>query len=413
MPEKFPNALSPRPRVNTRRALLLLFIPVLLLSIAQLAAALFEASGTLPHLEWAQLLNPFDHHPHLLLADLEPSRAAAHWEQIRVLHPLYAPAWIRLGLDQEREGHNAAAERSLLRAAALDHTFLPQWTLANYYFRQGHEDLFWTHARHAASVYQGDLTGVFHLALRLEDDPRRVWERLTPPYAPARIDLVRVLLSTGRLAAAASVADLMAAAHLRGTRELLLEACALANERGEVAAALAFWNAAARNGWIARPVLDVARGVQLADGAFQHQPMGSCFDWRTSPQDGLSIHAGAPAGLRIEMTGRQAADTVLAAVRIPVQPHHRYRLAWRYTTALGRNSSNPVWRINGTVVAAWQAMSPTREDSLEFDAGPKRLVELALATSSAVGATRPEGRLRLDWVTIAVIHSSASPSNHL
>ncbi|MEP7364017.1 MAG: hypothetical protein ABI972_12240 [Acidobacteriota bacterium] len=383
------------------------------MSLAQLASALFEASGTLPQLLWAQRLNPLDHHPHLLLGDLEPGRAATHWERIRALHPLYAPAWIRLGLDQEMQGHKAEAERTLLHAATIDHTFLPQWTLANFYFRQGREELFWDRTRRAVAVYQGDLTGVFQLSLRVDDDPLHVWGLLRPPFPAARMDLMRVLLAGGHFTAASRVADLMASAHLRDTRDVLLNACDQANLDGEFDAAVGFWNAAARNGWIARPVLDAAKGIHLADGAFQHQPMGACFDWRLPVQDGVSFQAGAPAGLRIRMTGRQAASTVLAAVRIPIEPRRRYRLTWRYTGELGPDSSTPVWRINGAVVAEWAATAPNREDSFEFESGARRLIELDLAISPTPGTTRPEGRLSLDWVSITAIHSSPSASNHL
>jgi hypothetical protein len=411
--EKFLTTLLHGNRVLTSRTLAALLAPVLLLSCAQLVSSALERSGTLAHLVWAQRLSPLDHHPPLLLTELEPNRAGSHWERIRELHPFYAPAWIRLGLDHEMAGRRDDAERGLRHAATINQTFLPQWTLANFYFRQGREDLFWTHTRRAVSVYQGDLTGVFQLGLRVDDDPVRVWERLSPPYAPARMDLMRVLLANKRYGAAARVADLVASAHLRETREVLLNACDQSIGQGEVPAAIAFWNAAARNGWIARPTLDAANGSQLADGAFQHQPMGACFDWRLPPHDGVSFHAGAPAGLRIVMSGRQPSDTILANVRIPVEPRHRYRLSWRYTAELGPSSAPPLWRINGAVAAEWDPRAHNREDFIEFDSGSRRLIDLSLASSPGRGTTRPEGRLRLDWITITPISTASSPANHL
>ncbi len=413
MPEKFLTTLSRWYRAFPSRALLLLFIPVALLSIAQLASALFESSGTLANVRWAQRLNPFDHHPALLLADLDTGREIAHWERVRALHPLYAPAWIRLGLHHETQGRAAEAERTLLHAASLDRTFLPEWTLANFYFRQGRHDQFWGHARRAVSVYQGDLSGVFQLCLRVEADPLRVWERLVPPHPPARMDLMRVLLSSGRLDAAARVAGLVATAHLRDTREVLLDSCVQAIGRGDAASAVAFWNAAAGNGWITRPILEPAKGVLLADGAFQHPSMGACFDWRMPPQNGVSFRAGAPAGLRIEMNGRQDARATLVSLPIPVEPRRRYRLTWRYTTELGRNSARPAWRVNGSVMAEWQTVMPNFEDAFEFDSGSRHLVELTLATTPAPGTTRPEGRLHLDWVAIIPITASPAAANHL
>lgn len=403
MPEKFLTTHPRGYRALASRLLLGLIAFVLLLSLMQFASAVLETAGTLPHVHWAERLNPFNHHPHLLLAELEPHSAPAHWRQIRTLHPLYAPAWIRLSLDQEMQGFTSDAEGALRHAASLDHTFLPQWTLANFYFRQRREDLFWSHARKAAAVYQGDLTGVFQLSLRIEEDPLRVWNLLSPPRPSARMDLMRVLLSQGRTTAAARVAGPLASSQLRGTRELLLIACEQALARNEVPAAISFWNAAAANGWIARPTLDIDKGNLLADSAFQYQPTGTCFDWRLPSQPGVSLRTGAPAGLRIGLTGRQSAETVLATVRVPVAPRRRYRLTWRYTIELGSNASRPVWRLDGKPAAFWQTAVSSREESFDFDAGSRQLIELSLATAPAPGATRPEGRIRLDWVSITVI----------
>ena len=413
MSEKFPTTKGECRRGHRSRSAVIGFTIVLLLSATQLASSVLEASGTLVDLTWARRLSSLDHHPLLLLTDLDPKRADRHWERIRALHPLYAPAWIRLGLDHEMAGRTAEAERTLVHAAMLDHSFLPEWTLANFFYRQGREDLFWTHTRRAISHYQSDLSGVFQLCLRIDEDPVRVWERLSPTYAPARMDLIRVLLSNGRLSAAARIADLLASADLRDTRELLLGACDQASAQGEADAAITFWNAAARHGWIARPVLDVARGVVLADGAFHYQPTGACFDWRLVRQDGVSFRVGAPAGMEITLTGHQAATTALAAVRVPVESNRRYRLSWRYTTELDGNSAPLIWRIDGVSAGTWQYATAIQEASIEFNSGARRLIDLSLGTSPAIGTTRPQGRLRLDWIAIAPEGSSSSLSNHL
>jgi len=412
LPEKFLSALRSGGRVFTCYLPLLLLTSALLLSLSQLSSAIFEGFGTLSHLRWARSLNPLDHQPHLLLADLEPERSLWHWARIRTIHPLYAPAWVRLGLEQEMSGNAPEAERTLLHAASLDRTFLPQWTLANFYFRQGRPDRFWTHARRAVAVYQGDLTGVLQLCLRLEPDPVRMWERLAPVYPPARMDLMRLLLAAGRFNDAARVAGLVASVRTHDTRDLLLEACEQAARRDEAAAALAFWNAAARNGRIPLPPLDPAKGVYLADRAFQFQPAGGCFGWRAPSQDGVYVHAGKPAGLRIELTGRQAEGIQLAAVRIPVLPRRRYRLAWRYSAGLRGGSEPPQWRINGSV-GKWLTEAHGAEDSLEFEAGPKALAELSLAVARSRGTTRPEGTLRLEWVSISETSAAGAGRKHL
>ena len=51
-------------------------------------------------------------------------------------NPRDAGSWLRLGIEAEVGGDPVLAERHLLRAEQADHTFLPAWTLANYYYRR-------------------------------------------------------------------------------------------------------------------------------------------------------------------------------------------------------------------------------------------------------------------------------------
>jgi len=47
-----------------------------------------------------------------------------------------AQADIELGLQYEADGDFGRAEKQLLEAYEVDHTYLPRWSLANYYFRR-------------------------------------------------------------------------------------------------------------------------------------------------------------------------------------------------------------------------------------------------------------------------------------
>ena len=53
------------------------------------------------------------------------------------LNPRLSSAWIQLGLNAEADGNLPEAETDLLRAASVDHLYVPAWTLANFYFRRG------------------------------------------------------------------------------------------------------------------------------------------------------------------------------------------------------------------------------------------------------------------------------------
>ena len=75
------------------------------------------------------------------------------------LNPWDFQSWIQLGLAIEMQ-HNdpARAELAYLRAAAVDHMFLPKWTLTNFYFRQRRpSDFFhWAHATLQITPYSSD-----------------------------------------------------------------------------------------------------------------------------------------------------------------------------------------------------------------------------------------------------------------
>lgn len=406
MPEKNPYSFAVGGRWLAQRAFLPLLVLASALSLCQLASALLESHGTQPALSWAAHLSPLDHHPRLLLADLEPHHAPRHWNDIRSLHPAYAPAWIRLGLDLERQGDLARAQQALAHAALLDRTFLPQWTLANFHFRRGDEAQFWRYARNAASPYQGDLTGVFSLCLRIEPDPLAMLDRLQPAFPAARLDLLGLLLRQQRFTDAARLAPHAASTPVRGTGEMLLAGCQAASDAGHTGSAVALWNAAAAHRWIARAPLDPAQGALIADPAFHHQPTKACFDWQLPAQNGVLAHAGLPAGLRIEMSGMQPAGAVVARLRLPVQPGTRYRLVWRYGFELTPNSAQPIWRIAGQQTEPWPLAAQGREEGFEFASGASSLLDLELLLPPAKGRTRPEGKLRLEWVRVEPVRSA-------
>jgi len=150
-------------------------------------------------------------------ARLRWSSELASTNQPRVavtLNPRLATAWIQLGLDDEAEGNLAAAEIELLRAARVDHQYIPAWTLTNFYFRRGDAVNFWLWARKAAARTFDDYRPLLRLADVLEPSPREVATRLgsKPPLLRAYMD---VLIGAGRLDAAQEIATLLISHHDR------------------------------------------------------------------------------------------------------------------------------------------------------------------------------------------------------
>lgn len=414
MPEKIPIALPPWVRDLPCRMVRLALFAVLALSLLQLATSLLLEVGTLPAVRWAQRLSPLDHRPALLLTELDPERAEEHWRKIREVHSRYTAAWIQLGLEQERRGDLRAAEATLRAAAEGDRLFPPRWALANFYFRQGQTEMFWKQARLAAGVYEGSLTGVLALCLRVEQDPLKLLRRLEPRTAVARTELMRLLLRERRYDDAARVAELVAQSKARESGESLLAACEQASEAGETKAALGFWNAAVGHGLTAGRRLDPVRGELLADGGFESLASGRCFDWRIAKQDGVLWRAGPPGGVRVELNGRQAAVLVVARVRMPVERGGRYRLRWRYSAEFTEGAAPLGWSMNGGEAAGeWRGQARGAEAEFEFEAGARDLVEAALVSRPGRGWSRPEGRLQLEWVRVRRVEKAQSVSGHL
>ena len=81
--------------------------------------------------------------------DAEYYLLAGDFDRAVSLNPRSAAAWIARGLEAETAGDRKKAEASLKRAAEIDRTYLPRWTLANFYLRAGDLPSFWIWARRA------------------------------------------------------------------------------------------------------------------------------------------------------------------------------------------------------------------------------------------------------------------------
>ncbi len=93
------------------------------------------------------------------LAEWQPDKKAALLERAVHLDPFDARSWIQLGLTAEMQQHDiSAAELYYLRAAHVNHMFLPKWTLTNFYFRQQREPEFfhWAKATLEITPYSPD-----------------------------------------------------------------------------------------------------------------------------------------------------------------------------------------------------------------------------------------------------------------
>lgn len=116
------------------------------------------------------------------------------------------------GLELERDGNIASAERFLIEAARWDRQYQPAWTLANFYFRQGDTESFWKWAGRAAEMAYDNYRPLLRLACAIEDDPETIVARLgkRPKLVRALLDIT---IAEGRLDAAQQVGKMLAGFH--------------------------------------------------------------------------------------------------------------------------------------------------------------------------------------------------------
>ena len=195
------------------RALLLVFLGSAVLLTIRLAVA--EANFRLD--PQAELRSP------LWIRATNLARFDASPKEVRAavrLNPRLSSAWIHLGLDAEADGNLHEAETDLLRAANVDHLYLPAWTLANFYFRRGDASNFWPWAKRSADLTYDDYRPLLRLADALETSPPLVVMQLGSgaPLLRAYLD---ILINAHRLDAAREVAGLLATRHDPADRDRL------------------------------------------------------------------------------------------------------------------------------------------------------------------------------------------------
>ena len=129
---------------------------------AERAESLFQ-EDTVDSVRSAIHLEPDGWKYYMRLAQLDRSHARELLETALRLNRFNAQAGIELALQYESEGSYVQAEKLLLGAFEIDHTYVPRWSLANYYFRRDNMPAFWTWARKAADMPAEDIGPLFEL----------------------------------------------------------------------------------------------------------------------------------------------------------------------------------------------------------------------------------------------------------
>lgn len=153
----------------------------------------------------------------------DPAEAKSLLQKAVSLNRYDAASWVKLGLLSEAGNDLPQAERSLLQAAGADSTFLPSWSLANFYFRQQNAARFWYWAKRAAEMAPDDATPLFRLAWYVNPNAQEIENRLQMQRPAVEGQFVNFLLTEGDPEAVTEAATHLLRSSSRESTETLLE----------------------------------------------------------------------------------------------------------------------------------------------------------------------------------------------
>ena len=349
----------------------------------------------------------------LLAGDENPALAVASLRRAVELNPADGRAWVELGLRLEETGNSAGAERALLHAADVDRTYLPRWTLANFYFRRHDTDRFWQWAKATVPMIYGDPLPLFHLCGRIREDGELI-ERLDIHGPQLQAAYLFYLLGVGR-------EDLVGPASLhllRGQREedtpLLLTVCDRLIEARRVDDASNIWL-----GLVCSGRLPFGNGGErpapITNGDFRASPTSRGFDWRLPAVEGVSAaREEGDGGLRLTFSGAQPEQTEPLVQFVQVKEKTAYDLKFSYRTATIGTASGLAWRVAdeaGPVLKQGDDLSSDAQSTGELafvtPAGC-RMVRLSIVCERRAGSARISGLIVLRGVALTPASDTAT-----
>ncbi len=315
-------------------------------------------------------------------------------------NPYDAQADIELGLENEAEGNYDTAEKQLLQAYKIDHTYMPRWSLANFYFRQGNMPEFWTWARSAADMPSDDIGGLFELCWRASPDPKTISEAILNQKPEFLRQYVHFLLAKDQTQAAEQVArNLFRVGDQQSDLPVMLYAVNHLVEGNHPTEAFSLWHLLIQHGWVE------ADWTFPNNAHFLRTPLRAKFDWSLREYPGLHSWPG-PSGLDTEFNGSEPEDCVVAEQYVVLNPGD-YRLTSQYHTSNIRPSTGLSWQVlepqSQKVLGQSNDLSSEQPAQLEipFTVEPgSSLVLLRLRYRRSLGTVRITGTLNTTGVQI-------------
>jgi tetratricopeptide (TPR) repeat protein len=351
----------------------------------------------------------------LLVSADDPARATAALKRAVALNPRDAQAWIELGLRYEADRNLPLAELSLRRAADESRTYLPRWTLMNYYFRRNDTAQFWFWAKSAVPMIWGDPLPLFQLCGRVAEDGNLIG-RLDIRKPELQSAYLSYLLDVGRPDLAGPASRWLLADNLEADVPLLLAASDRLLAGGRTGDARSIWDGLAAAHRAPGGAPKGTAGTLLNNGDFAQSPSGHGFDWHLPELPGISAALeDRPIGLRLTFSADQPETAEPLFQLVPVEENTAYVLRFRYRTSGIGPASGLSWRVgdpnrNATIAAGDSLSSEEQaEERLAFVTPPGcTLVRVALQYQRLPGTTRISGFIVLR--NVELLASAQPPS---
>ena len=317
-----------------------------------------------------------------------------------------AEADIELGLQYESEGDFSSAEKKLLDAFQVDHTYLPRWSLANFYFRRDNMPEFWLWARKAAEMPSENIGPLFELCWHVTHSPEQISGAILNQNPEVTRQYLRFLLDKSQMSAVANVAQrLVPSGEPETDRPLMLEVLNRLVAENDGAAANALWQSLLKHRWL------VGDSTVPNNPSFARTPLRVSFDWQLPEYAGLHSWPG-PSGLEAEFAGTQPESCTVAEQALPLSPGN-YKLDYSYHTSDIPPDTGIKWEIvdaklKTTLASSIDLSSDTLNHSeMKFTVPPDvSLVWLRLAYRRALGTPRISGTLVVESTQIQLLPSS-------
>jgi tetratricopeptide (TPR) repeat protein len=345
-------------------------------------------------------LEPDSWEYYMRLALIDDARAQQLLETAISLDPYNAQANIELGLRLEGAGDYRNAEKLLLDAFAIDRTYLPRWTLANFYLRRNNLPAFWAWARTAAEMPSDNMEPLFELCWRVSPEPSEIERRILNNNPDLIRQYLDFLLGKNQLPAAADVAHrLIQVGNPEKDNPQIFSVIngLIVTREGDAADSL--WKLLINKHWV------VADLGAPNNPNFVRDPLPVSFDWVFPSYSGLHSWPG-PSGLETEFSGGQPEDCIIAEEAIFLAPGN-YQLDYSYRTDGIPAKTGLRWQIIAADSETVLGQSPdlSSEDlnraELAFSIPPEAsLIYLRLQYRRPLGTPRISGTLVIPSVQI-------------